>query len=258
MVVTLIFAAISIASSALNIEWLTALAGLLAVMIVIINKYTDTRICAQKRHAASVQQYIDATLYASALGNDVSDWGEVSSKSDLAEAINEFGTANTSPFVNWYSDYSSLAPEAQVFYCQRENVRWDYNLHKKYRRLQVVLLCGIAVAMLVAFFAVNPSFIKAVCVLSWFMPIAEYAGSIIKEMNYSINLLRDIDTQCGEVEKKLAKASPRTIKTDLIKLQRKIWDRRANGYLIPDWFYDHHRAKQQEKEDNIAKTIQNN
>ena len=258
MVATLIFAAVSIAASALDIDWLTALSGLFAVMIVIINKYTATKIYAKKRHAASVQQYIDATLYASVLGNDVSDWGEVPSKSDLAETINAHGTDDTSRFANWYSDYSSLAPEAQVFYCQRENVRWDYDLHKKYRRFQVILLCGVAMAMLAAFFVVNPSFIKAVCVLSWFMPIAEYAYSIIKEVNCSISLLRDIDTQCRELEKKLEKASSRSIRTDLIRLQRKIWERRANGYLIPDWFYIRHRAKQQEIEDNIAKTIQNN
>ena len=258
MVVTLIFAAISIAAAALNIEWLTALSGLLAVMIVIINKYTDTRICAQKRHASSVQQYIDATLYASVLGNDVSDWGEVPSKSDLAETISAHGTDDTSRFVNWYSDYSSSVPEAQVFYCQRENVRWNYDLHKKYRKLQVALLCGVAAAMLVAFFVVNPRFIKAVCVVSWFMPIAEYAGSIIKDVNNSIKLLQDIDTCCGELEKKLEKASSCTIKADLIKLQRKIWNHRANGYAIPDWFYYCHRENHQRKEDNIAKIIQNN
>lgn len=256
-VITLIFAVISVAASALNFDLLTALSGLFAVIVGIANRYLDTKIRVHKRHAAFVQQYIDATLFAAALGNDVSDWGEVPNRSDLAETISKYGNTDTSQFVNWYSDYSLLKPEAQVFYCQSENVRWNCDLNKKYKRLQICFAVVVTVVLIIAFVVFNPSFIKAVCILSWCLPIIEYAFSIIIEVNNSANLMDDMKKLRQDIEKKMEKSSYRTIMADLIKLQRRIWDCRTNCYLIPDCFYKCYRAKHQEKEDNIAKTIQN-
>ena len=130
-------------------------------------------------------------------------------------------------------------------------------MHKGYRKLFVVLLCVVALAVLVAFVMVNPSFVKAFLVTSWFLPVAEYSLAIIKEVNESISILRDTNNFAMALEEKLNASSSRTLKKEIIKLQHKIWNRRANGYLIPDWFYEYHRKTRQEKEDSIARTIQN-
>lgn len=253
---TVAFAVLSVAASVLDIDWLTAVSSLLAVALLIFNKYSDEYIMTRKKHAASVQQYIDATLYAAAIDGSVSDWGDIPGKSDLAATVSEYEKADTSSVENWYSDYSSLPGEEQVFRCQSENIRWDFDLHKKFRVLQMVLLGAVAVVMFVAFFIADPSFVKLICVLSWFTPIAEYAYSIFKEVGESIALLQEVDKLGAGIEKKLGANKPRTIKRELIKLQHKIWERRKNGFLIPDWFYEWHRKKQQDKEDRIAKVIQ--
>lgn len=253
---TLSFAVLSVVASVLDIDWLTAVSSLMAVALLIFNKYSDEYIMTRKKHAASVQQYIDATLYAAAIDGIISDWGAVPGKSDLAATVSEYENADTAAVKNWYSDYSCLPGEEQVFRCQSENIRWDYDLHKKYRILQIALLGTVAVVMLAAFFIVDPSFVKLICVLSWFTPIAEYAYSIYKEVGESIALLQEVDKLSSAIEKKLDTSSLRTIKRELIKLQHKIWERREKGFLIPDWFYERHRKKHQEKEDRIAKTIQ--
>ena len=253
---TVSFAVLSVVASILDVDWLSAVSSLAAVALLVFNKYSDAYIAATKKHAAAVQQYIDTALYAEATDSSVSEWGDVPSKSDLAATVSAYGNANTTSVENWYSDYSGLSGVAEVFRCQSENIRWDYDLHKKFRILQIALLGTVAVMMLAAFFIVDPSFVKLICVLSWFTPIAEYAYSIYKEVGESIALLQEVDKLSAAIEKRLDTSSPRTIKRELIKLQHKIWERREKGFLIPDWFYERHRKKQQDKEDQIAKVIQ--
>lgn len=252
---TMGFAGVSIAASALNFDWLSALSSLIAVFLIVFNKYSDVCIKSHKKHAASIQQYVDVTLYSTVLDVNESEWGEVPNKTDLANTVSEFACADTSEMKNWYSDYSSLSGEAQVFHCQSENVRWDYSLHKAIRLLQLAVFVIVAVAMLTIFFVANPDFIKLLCILSWLTPIVEYSYSAYKEVSESIALLQALDKFCEGVEKKLSTGSPRTIKRELIRLQYKIRERRELGYLIPDWFYQMHKKRQQEKEDKIAETI---
>ena len=255
-VLTMGFAVISVIASALDVEWLSATSSLMAVALLIFNKYANEYIASNKTCAASVQQHIDVTLYAPAVGCSVSDWGELVNKSDLADMVSEYLDADTSAVENWYSDYSGLPGEEEVFRCQSENIRWDYSLHKAFRNLQTILLVVVAIAMLTAFIIADPGFVKLVCILSWFAPIAEYVYSNYKDVGDSIALLQKADKLRVEIEKKLKGNSTKTIKQELVALQYKIWERRKNGFLIPDWFYEWHRKKQQKQEDQIAKTIQ--
>lgn len=221
------------------------------------NKYSDGHISAHKKHAASIQQYIDVTLFASTIGGTKSEWGELPNKTDLAETISEFSDEDTSDMKNWYSDYSSLPGEAQIFHCQRENVRWDYDLHKSYIYFQIGILLVAIVAMVVTMFIVNPDFIKLVCILSWLTPLVEYTYSVCKEICESISLLKKIDAFCDQIENKLSEENNVSVKQELIALQYKIRERRENGFLIPDWFYKMRKGKQQKQEDCIAETIVN-
>lgn len=254
-VVALIFAIFSIIASGLDVDTLSAILSLFAVGLVVFNKYSDGHISAHKKHAASIQQYIDVTLFASAIGGTKSEWGELPNKTDLAKAISEFSDVDTSKVKNWYSDYSSLPGEDQIFRCQRENVRWDYNLHKSYIYFQIGILLVASVAMVVTMFIVNPDFIKLICVLSWLTPLAEYTYSVCNEVRESISLLRKIDSSCDLIENKLSGDTHVSVKQELIDLQYKIRERRENGFLIPDWFYKMLRGRQQKQEDGIAETI---
>lgn len=253
---TMIFAVISLIASILDVEWLSATSSLMAVAVLIFNKYSNEYIASNKKRAASIQQYIDVTLYTPAIDCSVSDWGEMPNNSDVAVMVSEYENADTSAMENWYSDYSDLLGDEEVFRCQCENVRWDYNLHRAFRFFLIIFLVVVVIAMLTAFIIVDPGFVKLVCVLSWFAPISEYAYSIYKEIGESITLLQKTDKLRIEIEEKLKSDSAKTIKQEVIALQYKIWERRKEGFLIPDWFYEWHRKKQQKQEDQIAKTIQ--
>lgn len=256
-IVTLLFVALSIISSILSIDWLSAVSSFLAVALTLYNKRFDYRIHALKEHAASIQQFIDATIFAPLVNSITTDWGDIPSKTDLAESISKFHCQDTSAYKNWYSDYSSMSSELQIFYCQCENVRWDITLHKEFKKLCTVVVCAIFVMTVAAFLAVNPTFTKVFWVLSWFLPVAEYGYSVIKEINDTVAFLHDAESFSKNIENKLKNSNSEQIKHDLIQLQHKIWHRRSNGYLIPDWFYAYYKQKHQEKEDRIARTIQN-
>ena len=106
---TVSFAVLSVLASVLDIDWLTAVSSLLAVVLLIFNKYSDEYIMTRKKHAASVQQYIDATLYAAAIDSNVSDWGDVPSQSDLAVSVSEYENADTSAvFCNQNGDLACV------------------------------------------------------------------------------------------------------------------------------------------------------
>ena len=111
---TMIFAGISLIASVLGIEWLSATSSLMAVAVLIFNKYSNEYIATNKKRAASIQQYIDVTLYAPATDCSVSDWGEMSNKSDIAIMVSEYVNVDTSAMENWYSDYSDLIGEEEV------------------------------------------------------------------------------------------------------------------------------------------------
>lgn len=255
LIITMIFAVLSIAATALNVEWLTAVACFLAVALVLFNKHADQMAMELKRHAASIQQFIDVTLFAAAIGNNATEWGELPNKTDIAHAASKFGNGDVSKMQNWYSDYSSLSGICQVFYCQNENIRWNYELHKRFKRLQLVSLCVVAVVFLSILFLVNPSFIRLVCVLSWLAPIAEYTYSIWSEVQKSILSLQDLAAFSNKIENELSSIPCQSIIPDLIQLQNKIRRKRESGFLIPDWFYNRHKEGQQRQEDDIAKNL---
>lgn len=252
---TCVFGVISIIASGLNIDWLSAVVSLFAIILIIVNKYAERHIVSYKKHAALMQQYIDATLYSEIIGGELSDWGNIPNHTDLAASVSEFSSADVSDVSNWYSDYSSLSPYQQIFNCQRENVRWDYELQKKFKLFQIAIVTIVLLITLTIFFVFNPTFIKSICVLSWFVPIAEYFYSIYKEVDKNIKLLQRIDDQCNTIESKLTSEGCSEIKKLLIELQYKILDRRETGVLIPDQFYQFHKKRQQEKEDKIAGNI---
>lgn len=253
---TLVFTIVSITAAILDVDWFTASSSLLAIALVLYNKYSEEHAVAHKRRAASIQQYIDVSLFAPVIGCDETEWGCVPSVSDLACAVDKYGNRDLTPMRNWYSDYSLLPVERQVFYSQKENTRWNYDLHKELKKLMIVCVSIATIVLMTVFLVVNPSFVKLICVLSWLVPIAEFTYFIYTEVQRSIVQLQEIDQYSEEIERVFESASSRSLKQMLIKLQYKIFERRETGFMIPDWFYEWHKKRYQNREDSVAKTIQ--
>ena len=258
-IIAFAFAVLSIITTILDVDGLTATTCLLAVVLALLNKHLDEYASTHKKQAAAIQQYIDVTLFAPAIGGGVTEWGDVPNKSDLACVVGLYENADAGEVEkmrNWYDDYSSLPGESQVFYCQCENIRWDYDLHKKFKMMQIILLSIIALVMTIAFLVVNPSVVKMICLLSWIAPLAEFAYSIYIEVNRSILMLQNLECRSKKIAKILDLNDACSVRKKLIQFQHKIYEKRATGFMIPEWFYMKHKKRRQRQEENIAKLIQ--
>ena len=251
----IIFAVISICASCIDCNTLSAISSLFAVLVVVFNKYFDKYILYYKKYAASIQQYIDVTLFTYVIGESKFEWGELPNNTELANAVSELSDVDTSDVKNWYSDYSTLPGEYQIFYCQRENVRWDYKLHRSYKNFIFGNLLVIALIIVVNIYFFASDIIMFICILSWFIPLGEYIYSIHKDIRQTISFYKKIDNYSNNIEKKLLENGDISIKQDLIDLQYMIRKRREVGFLIPDWFYRRKKNKYQKKESSIAENV---
>lgn len=256
-VMTVALAFFSILSSAIDNDMLSAILCLFAISILIASRHVDTYILKHRKHAALIQQYFDVKLFNSVIGQGTIKWGPLPTKTDLAESISAVDDFEVEQVKNWYSDYSDLNPVSQVFYCQKENIRWDSEIRSEFKWLIVCVCSILLIVLMVIAFAINPSIIKCISVLAWFLPIADYCLSFIINLRKDINRLEKIKEQSKDVEKLLSNNSLQQSYDELSKLQHQIMDNRENATLVPDWFYHLRKNRHQKNEDKIADTIQN-
>lgn len=249
-----LFAAFSVISSAIGSELLTAIYGLLSVILLVANKYYGRWIASVKREAATIQQFFDVVLFSTAVGNSELDWYNCPSRVDLKKVVGDYTNYERASVKNWYSDYSNLSGNQQVFYCQSENIRWNKNLMKDYQVLQMIFWTVIFLTVVISFFVFNLSFIKMVCVCTWLVPVVEYAVSSIYKIKECRNLHEKMEREARTIEDSLCRDD---IVSSLMNLQQKIYKSRCESVLIPDWFYSLQKRKYQKTEDRIARKISN-
>ncbi|MEM1484247.1 S-4TM family putative pore-forming effector [Oscillospiraceae bacterium PP1C4] len=254
---TVVFAAISVVASLLDIDMLSAISSLLAIALLVTTRHIDTYTEKHRKHAASIQQYVDVMLYSFVLGSEAAEWGNLPSGTDFAESISVIEDTSLEPVKNWYSDYSSLEPVQQVFYCQKENLRWDFKLRVEFKRIMLCAFAAVLVVLTIASFTVNPSLIKFICTLSWLLPIADFCFSYYSNLQNDIQRLNKMKEKSDSIEQMLSEGDPDKYRPALISLQQQILDSRENAVLVPDWFYRLRQSKHQNDEDKIADVIQN-
>lgn len=251
---TIAFAALALVASLADNDVLSAFACLCAIILSIINRHIDDYVVKQKKHAASIQQYFDATLFSAALGNVASDWSGLPTKTDVVESISDIENVDLEPVKNWYSDYSTLSPTEQVFRCQQTNIRWDAKIRSEFKWLiaassSIILLLLVCIAIVV-----NPTFVKCISVLAWILPIADVAFSYYDGLCKDIKRLEALKQQSNLLEQVLS--SGEACETKIINLQKLIMKNRETAVLIPDWYYNKRQSTHQRKENRIADTVQ--
>lgn len=235
---------------------LTAISVLFSILLAVSSKYFDEAIKKHKNIAVSIQQYFDVKLYSYILENDEKDWGEIFNFLQLSKFINDIDInkikkEEDSKIENWYGDYSKLEPKDQVFSCQMENLRWDYDLKKSYRNFKIAVFIPIVIIVMGLFLLNNISLIQFLIIIGQLLPILEFIWANFKSMNESINYLEKIDGDSNRIQNKMMEIE------DLISFQYSIRENRKKCVFIPDWFYNLNRSKHQTKRENIANTIQN-
>lgn len=253
---TALFVVVCVLASCLDIDWLTAISSLFAIAFLISSKYIDSLVNEHKKYAATIQQYFDVTLYAEELSTAKMAWGPIPNDSDIADTVSVIDESDTGGVVNWYSDYSNLPANQEVFRCQQENIRWDFKLRKEYKWVQFFISIGVCVAALIVGIVTNPPLIKVVCVISWIAPIVDYTISNRIHLNKDIRRLSELKKKCEALEVAITCGNSDIHNSELICIQELIRENRERAYMIPDWFYQYRQPKHQKVEDKIAVTLQ--
>ncbi len=108
---------------------------LFTIIVLIAVKYLDGFIAKFQKEAAQIQQYFDTSLYSCVLEENKESWGHIMSEYEITDVVSKYRQNDLSEFKNWYSDYSSITPIEQIFYCQRENICWGNELKSSFLSL---------------------------------------------------------------------------------------------------------------------------
>ena len=266
-ILTAIFALLSIISSWIDNDVMTAITFLFAGMTSFASKYIDIHVHKHKNVAAVTQQYVDVTLYNFVLNDKVGSWGNIPTEHELAETISIVTDKDIERVKNWYSDYSDLQPIKQVFCCQKENLRWDIRLRQEFKYFLFVVNGLVFLLLVIAAFKINPSLIKSLCVMSWLLPLIDFLYSYLKELEKDIERLQKLKAKSEEIDKTISRKDFCTLRFDsqkvqqvrtaLIELQKGIFEHREKSTLIPNWFYKIRQKSHQVREDRIADEVKN-
>lgn len=234
---------------------LLAVSNMAAVFIIVANKYIDKKVVVLKKSGASLQQYFDAHFFSYILGRDLLIWSNIPNQTDVDRKIANIHSTDTSKERNWYSDYSKLDEEQQVFCCQVQNVEWDIKLRKVYE--QIIIILGV-LSLCIIFFALRDfTVLKMINIIALIVPLIEYNINIVVSVRKDINRLKKIEERQKLVEKRLndTNVDKKQKHAMLSNLQDCIMENRIEATLIPDRFYSLMQKRYQEYEDRVAKNI---
>ncbi len=154
---------------------------------------------------------------------------------------------------DWYSDYSSLPYCEAVFCCQKENIRWDLGLRKRYRTLLLILaLIAIGIVILLAILK-NKRVSTIILALFSVFTLIEYFINSYRKIKNDIEKQSKIKLKMELIEENIKVYSDLWDKIE--ELQVEIFEYRKKAYLIPDWFYKIFRKKDQQMSDMCAQAL---
>lgn len=250
-----LMSALAVVQTFVESEWLTGLSAGLAVAACFAQCYANALMTKWKTAAAEIQQYFDTTLYSFSEYEDLNKWWHKPiTKERVIEKVSNYPTTGFRPNDVWYEDYSSKVPCEQIYFCQRENIRWDGDLRRKYRiACNIVLVLAIVLAAVLAF-TFNLTVHQMVSVLLWIVPFVGYLVSFNAAMTKDARCVADLNAEADQIDNEERIAYATTWITKEIALQTKIFEHRKNAVLIPTFFYKLCYARQQKKEEAIAET----
>ena len=139
---------------------------------------TNNCISKIRTEAAEIQQYIDTTLYSSDQYSHLNNkWNCPLSKDRIIEIVSKYPQSGFTGNDKWYEDHSTCDYSKQILLCQKENLRWDSNLRKKYALAYKALMYVIIALIFVVAAIINPSFLNSLSIALWCL--------ISKHPNYS-------------------------------------------------------------------------
>jgi hypothetical protein len=229
--------------------------GAFGVLWTIIYLVTENYRKKKTEQGAKIQEQFDTELF------EIS-WNEILCKSKINSdtQIDLAKDYEGNDLSNWYSLEvdSSLPKSIAIILCQRINFSWELKLRKRYVTFLIILL-GAYYGLFIAFFIY-----KNIGFYDILLLIAPSLSFLIYGVQNSLSLKNHINSKnetLGQIDQILNKYSTnREIPNESIlrQIQDIIYSERTVPEKIPDWFYKFSKSSNEDRTDNIIKSIKTN
>lgn len=208
--------------------------------MMILQRFLDWLTGMLARRGALLRQYADIWLFGSLINIDRSFWGESLSDCKACEWISSIDEKDKRihSFDKWYVVQPGLSAEAEIFVCQRINLRWDRALHILFNVTFVLIWLLILTSIVV----LTWHYSKTSCICATILVAVTYLDLIvdlivrfISDAQNSRNLLNKSD-RIG-VDLCTGKTGDKVVH-GIVELQSSMLKYRAEQFLIPDWYYN--------------------
>lgn len=241
----------------LGSSFYAAIKAVVGFFILMIYLLLDSRIKDRRKDAAFLQQYIDANLYSGVLKDNINKWINDFDEDRVIDLLSKYGKGNTDFVRNWYEDFSSQLPCCQVFYSQKENVRWDYKLRDAYKKI-LISFCFFYICFFSIWISQMNCYPSNIFMMALYpIPIFHHICKKIYLLSSDCKRLETIRAQMDLIGRQIKQNNIKDICNELVVLQKKIRENREQGILIPDFFYRFFEKQFHEEEHEIAKNKMN-
>jgi len=194
----------------------------------------------EKETAAYIQQEFDMYVYQMPWDNRL--FGE--KRNIHIEIINKSKSImknqkKRNKLLNWYTiTIDSMELKEGILACQEENISWDMELRKRYKKVSIILITGLILLIFIIGVVNNEAVLVLLLRFAFVLPLLRWLLETEKQLNNDIDNLMELDALVySETEKDMDK---------LQEIQHKIYNHRKSCYAIPDFFYKLFKAKDEE------------
>ena len=204
----------------------------------------DCKLKKLKEDASQIQYLFDINLFGMRQNPLISKL----SLNELLVAANRSKIQKLQGVENWYSIGDNLNKIDAIYSCQKQNIRWDKRLRKKYLSA-IVVVCILAILGIISVaILVNLPFNTLWSYIFLLVPIISYCATFIfssisniKEQDNLLNLFQKYNNTKKLTLKKLE------------SLEEKIYYYRKELVKIPNWFFLIFKSSMQKDADSYSK-----
>ena len=232
---------------------LNATLSILSFLSLILAGVLRKKIRQSKFNGAGLQQYFDELVFM--LNNSSRKYlaPKKLMSTERLSLICKYKEKDATPYKNWYSDFSALPYEQAVYQCQKQNIRWDLSIRKKYRIFLIVITFILSLLIILNSIWQRQEITSLITVVASIFPLFSYFFSSFRKLNSDITLQEELYKHIEKIEKNIT--TKKEIWDEVEELQVEIFNYRKKAYLIPDWFHQIFKKETQKNEDEFAKLI---
>lgn len=192
------------------------------------------------KSAATIQEQLDTDLFYLPWNQTLV--GQRIPPEDIASANRRF-RGKRDDFLDWYADPAPLPYPLNVLVCQRANLTWDSRLRRNYGFRVLVLTILIVLLGIGLGIGANLSFIDYL--LGIFLPSlpAVLQGIRLQKDHFGTANEKDrVRDELGRLINETHRDSNSLTRSDCRAIQDRIYSLRADGPLVPEWWYQRLRS----------------